>query len=341
MRAFQITGAGDPLQEVNLDPGSPADDEVVVAVDAAGICRSDVHYRAGTRPPPALPLVPGHEVAGTVCAVGNTVTDLAVGDRVCLHYLVTCGTCSQCAIGAEQFCETGQMIGLDRPGGYAESITVPAAAAHHIPDGVSTEAAAVMMCSTATSLHALRRGRAGPGSSVAVFGAGGLGMSAIQLAGLLGADPVFAIDINHDKLATAEALGAAPIHGDGDVVAALVAAGGVDVALELVGSVELMAKALASLAPGGRAVAVGLTHREFGLDPFRDLIRREVELLGSVDHLAAEITEILGWAGEGRIDIDRLITRRIPFDLDEVNAAMDRLEAFGNDIRTVIVPAES
>ena len=340
MRAFQITGAGNPLQETALDRRRPAENEVVVDIAAAGICRSDVHYRAGTRPPPALPLIPGHEIAGTVSAVGTGVTDHSVGDRVCLHYLITCGTCNQCARGAEQFCETGQMIGLDRQGGFAESITLPAVNAHHIPEGVSTEAAAVMMCSTVTSLHALRRGRAGPGTSVALFGSGGLGMSAIQLAVMLGAEPVYAIDINAAKLKTAESLGAVPVDGTGDTVAALRKSGGVDVALELVGSADLMADAVASLVPGGRAVAVGVTHGEFGLDPYRDLIRGEAEILGSADHLASEITEILEWADSGRIDIDRLITRTVPFDLDEVNAALDRLEAFGDDIRSVIVPAE-
>ena len=340
MRALQITGAGEPLREVTLDPGPLGPGEVRVAVGAAGICHSDVHYRAGTRPPPALPLVPGHEVAGTVQSVGAEVSGLATGDRVCLHYLVTCGSCEQCRRGAEQFCEAGQMIGLDRQGGYAESITVPAVNAHSIPTGVSTAAAAVMMCSTATSLHALRRGHTEPGNAVALFGAGGLGMSAIQLALLLGADPVYAVDINPAKLETAESMGAVPVDGGRDVVAALRAAGGVDVALELVGSPQLMADALASLAPGGRAVAVGLTHGEFGLDPYRDLIRPETQLIGSADHLDSEIDELLDWAAAGSIDVEPFITREVPLDVDEVNAAMDRLESFGDDIRTVIVPAE-
>ncbi len=340
MRALQITGAGEPLHEVALDPGRPGPGEVSIAIGAAGICRSDVHYRAGTRPPPSLPLVPGHEVAGTVQAVGAEVSDMEMGDRVCLHYLVTCGSCAPCRRGAEQFCETGQMIGLDRQGGYAESITVPAPNAHPIPDGVSTAAAAVMMCSTATSLHALRRGRTGAGAAVALFGVGGLGMSAIQLALLLGADPVYAVDVNPAKLKTAESMGAVPVDGGGDAVAALRTAGGVDVALELVGSPQLMADALTSLAPGGRAVAVGLTHGEFGLDPYRDLIRPETELIGSADHLDSEIDELLHWAAAGSIDVEPFVTRQVPLDVDEVNATMDRLESFGDDIRTVIVPAE-
>ncbi|MEE9582107.1 MAG: zinc-binding dehydrogenase [Acidimicrobiia bacterium] len=340
MKAFQIVAAGAPLAEVELAEVDPRPGEVVVSIRAAGICRSDVHYKSGTRPVPSLPLVPGHEIAGTVQAIGEGVDTHQVGDRVCLHYLVTCTECDSCRRGAEQFCESGQMIGLDRHGGYAEAIIVPARNAHHIPDGVSIEAAAVMMCSTATSLHALRRGRAGPGSKVAVFGSGGLGMSAIQLALAMQVDAVFAIDTNPVKLDTAAELGAIPIDGSGDVAAAVRAAstGGVDIALELVGSAPLMAKVVASLAPGGRAVAVGITDSEFGLDPYRDLIRTEAEILGSADHLATEIDELLTWAQQGVIDIDRLITQRVPFELGLVNDALDRLEGFGDEIRSVITP---
>jgi len=165
-------------------------------------------------------------------------------------------------------------------------------------------------------------------------------MSAIQLARALGVEVVLAIDTNPTKLEIAADLGATPIDGSGDVVAEVKAAssGGVDVARELVGSASLMAKVVASLAPGGRAVAVGITDSEFGLDPYRDLIRNEAEILGAADHFASEIDEILGWAEQGVIDIDQLITRRLPLDLIEVNGALDRLESFGDEIRSVIVP---
>jgi propanol-preferring alcohol dehydrogenase len=248
--------------------------------------------------------------------------------------------CQWCGIGAEQFCETGQMLGLDRQGGYAEAITLPARNAHPIPDQVSSPAAAVMMCSTATSLHALRKGRVGPGTTVGIFGAGGLGMSAIQLAIALGAERVLAVDINPAKLEVAESLGAVPVDGSSDPVGAVLRAapGGIDVGLELVGAAELMESIVATLAPGGRAVAVGITHTEFGLDPYRDLIRREAEIIGAADHLSSELDELLAMAAAGTIDVDRLITRQIPLDLEEVEAALQRLEAFGDDVRTVIVP---
>lgn len=340
MRSLQIEAVGQPLVAVDLPEPAPGDSEVVIRVEAAGICRSDVHYRAGTRAVPSLPLVPGHEIAGTVVDVGAGVTGPEVGERVGVHYLVTCGRCAACRRGAEQFCDVGAMIGLDRAGGYAEAVVVPAGNARPVPGGVSMRAAAVMMCSAATALHALRRSGLAPGETVAVFGAGGLGMSAVQLARTLGAGDVYAVDVNPVKLEAAERLGAIAVQGAGDAAAALRTAsgGGVDVALELVGDSSVMEAAVAALGPSGRAIAVGITHSEFGLDPFRDLITREAEIRGCSDHLSTEIDELLMMAAAGDVDTDALVTNSVPLDGAEVNGAMDRLEAFGDDIRTVIEP---
>jgi len=342
MRALQIAETGRPLQEVEPVDPVPGPGEIVVSVRAAGICRSDVHYRGGTRPVPSLPLVPGHEVAGIVDKVGPGVEQSRPGDRVCLHYLISCGACEACHRGVEQFCESGQMIGLDRPGGYAEQILVPARNAFPVPDTVPLDVAAVMMCSTSTSYHALRRGRLSVGESMAVFGSGGLGMSAIRLAQVMGAFEVFAVDINPVKLAAATSCGAIPVHaGEGDPVEQILAftgGRGVDVALEMIGLSTAMGQAVASLAPGGRAVAVGITHDEFGLDPYRDLVGREAEIIGSADHLASEIPVLLEMARRGTLDLSGVITRTVPLDLAVVEEALIALEGFGDDIRTVILP---
>jgi threonine dehydrogenase-like Zn-dependent dehydrogenase len=168
-------------------------------------------------------------------------------------------------------------------------------------------------------------------------------MSAIQLAQVMGAAQVLAVDIDPERLAVAETLGATPIDGKGDTVGLVrrASGGGVDVAIELVGSAGLMGAAVAMLAPSGRAVAVGITDSEFGLDPYRDLVTREAELLGASDHLASEVDEVLGYAATGAIDIERLITGTVPLEATAVNGAMDRLEAFGPGIRTVITPQGS
>lgn len=341
MQALQIVGYGEPLAAVELPDPVPGPGEIVVEIRAAGICRSDVHYRSGTRPVPSLPLVPGHEVAGLVADAGPGVGSPAVGDRVCLHYLVSCGVCDACRRGAEQFCETGQMIGLDRQGGYAEKILMPARNAFVVPDPIPMAAAAVMMCSTATSYHAFQRGRLRNGESVAVFGCGGLGASAIQLASALGAFEVYAVDVNPSKLAAATANGAIPVNaGQGDPVEQIrdfTGGRGVDVALELVGLPLTMQQSVASLAAGGRAVAVGLTHEEFSINAYRDLVQREAEAIGSADHLASEIPVLLEMARRGALDFSDVITARVPLERDPVERALVDLEGFGDDVRTVIV----
>jgi propanol-preferring alcohol dehydrogenase len=341
MRTLQLTAVGNPLEAVEVPDPAPGPGEVVVRIEAAGICHSDVHYRSGTRVVPHLPLVPGHEVAGVIETVGDGVDPVRRGSRVCLHYLVSCGVCRACLRGAEQFCERGAMIGLDRDGGYAERIAVPERNAFDVPDGLALDAAAIMMCSSATALHALRRSRLTLGETVAVFGSGGLGQSAIVLAQLLGAGEVYAVDVNPVKLEGAARHGAIPVDAsrhDPVVEIRRMNGSGVDVAVEFVGSPSVMRQAVASLDVTGRAVAVGITRGAFDLDPTADLVHREAEILGSADHTAGEIALLLEMAKRGSLDVAGFVTRTIPLDEAPVNAAMDRLESFGDDIRTVILP---
>ena len=157
MKAIRLAEIAQPLIEAELGDPEVGDGSILVRVEAAGICRSDIHYRAGFPKLAHLPITLGHEVAGTVEAVGGSVETLAVGDRVALHYLVTCGECRHCAAGHEQFCRTQVMLGKDTDGGFAQLVVVPEANAFAVPGGVPATTAAVMMCSTATSFHALRK----------------------------------------------------------------------------------------------------------------------------------------------------------------------------------------
>lgn len=336
MRALQLVNYGAPLEMNEVAEPLPGPEDVVVAVHSAGICRSDVHYRAGFPEVGPLPLTLGHEVAGVVTDRGDDVTGPSAGDRVCVHYQVGCGTCGYCARGLEQFCPGGKMIGNGRPGGWADKITIPARNAIPVPHVVSLEHAAVMMCSSATSLHALRRSRLKAGETVAVFGVGGLGMSAVQLAQIEGASYVYAVDINPAKLEMAAAFGAIPVDATGDPVAALSSVGGVDVALDLVGSAAVMRQCLESLAAMGRAVAVGLTDGTFPVGPYTDLVTGESELIGTSDHLASEIVELLDFAADGRLVLDDIVQRAVPMNAAAVNEALDDLERFGDTVRTVI-----
>lgn len=342
MRALRLVEQGKPLVETELDLPGVGSHDLLVRVRAAGICHSDVHYRDGTVPLKQLPVTPGHEVAGIVERTGGAVRGFEQGDRVCLHYMASCGCCGHCDRGAEQFCITGQMIGNNRDGGYAEYIVMPERSAFLLPDEIPFEHGAIMMCSSATSLHALRKARLAAGETVAVFGAGGLGTSAIQLARCLGALEVFAVDIRQSKLEAAQSYGAIPVDAAGgdpvEAIKQLTGGRGVDVALELVGSPKTMEQSFRCLAVQGRAAVAGLGNKPFEINPYRDLLGREAEVIGVSDHLASEIPQLLEWARRGNLDLSRAVTRTVPLDAAAVNAVLDDLGRFGGDIRAVITP---
>src|SRR5262249_36075189 len=155
MKAVRLVEIGKPLEDAEIRVPDIASNDVLIRVAAAGICHSDAHYRAGISKIDNLPLTLGHEIAGRVERIGSDVKNVAQGDRVCVHYLVHCGQCEFCTRGLEQFCRTVQMIGKHLDGGYAELIKVPARNALALPDEISFEVGAIIMCSSATAFHAL------------------------------------------------------------------------------------------------------------------------------------------------------------------------------------------
>jgi len=342
MKAVRLVEIGKPLEMFEIPAPVPGPGEVLVQIKAAGICHSDVHYRAGKSPVGTLPQTLGHEVAGIVAGVGAGVGTLQPGDRVCLHYLLTCGQCHYCRTDREQFCPHGRMIGKHVDGGYAEYIAVPARNAVSLPPEIPFEQGAVAMCSSSTSFHALRKARLQAGETVAVFGAGGLGMSAIQLGRAMGALQVFAVDISVEKLALAERFGAVPVDaGQGDPVAQirdLTAGRGVDVALEVIGLRQTMEQAVQSLAIQGRAVLAGISELPFAIDSYRDLLGREAEVMGSSDHLLWELGILVEFLRQGRLDLSGVVTQAVPLQAGPIDEVMDALEKFGGQVRTVIVP---
>jgi propanol-preferring alcohol dehydrogenase len=340
-----------PLEMQELPIPSVGENDILVRIQAAGICHSDVHYRAGTSPVGPLPQTLGHEIAGVVEAVGEQVQHRldgapSTGDRVCLHYLVTCGECQYCLTGREQFCPEGKMLGKHCDGGYAEYISVPARNAVALPDEISFEAGAVLMCSSATSFHALRKAGLQAGETVAVFGVGGLGMSAIQLARAFGALAVYAIDIDGEKLRLAERYGAIPIDASLTEPVAevrhLTGGRGVDVSLELIGLPQTMEQAVRSLAVFGRAALVGIAAEPFPIDSYRDLLGKEAQVIGCADHLLWELPTLIEFVRQGALDLSQVVTRTVPLVAGAVNGVLDALEQFGarqsGEVRTVITP---
>jgi propanol-preferring alcohol dehydrogenase len=342
MRAIRLVQIGRPLELCDVPIPQPGPEDALVRVKAAGICHSDAHYRAGVSPVESLPLTLGHEVAGVVEGIGSAVHDLSPGVRVCLHYLATCGLCEWCVQGHEQFCPAAKMIGKHLDGGYAEFIAMPARSLLRLPDPISFEQGAIMMCSSATSFHALNKARLRPGETLAVFGVGGLGISSILLAKAFEAGPVFAVDVQPAKLKLAEELGALPVNAAQvnpvEEILELTSGQGVDVALELIGLPQTMRHAVQCLAKQGRAALVGITDKSFSIAPYQDVLNKEAEIIGVSDHLASELPRLLEWAVAGKLDLSHAITRRVPLVADAVNAALNELENFGPTVRTVINP---
>jgi len=303
MHAVRLTILQSPLINDEIDDPSAGPGEVVVEVRATGICHSDAHYRAGGGTV-ALPLTLGHEIAGVVAGTDQ---------RVALHYLH----------------DDGRMLGKEVDGGYAERIVVPAANLVPIPDGVAFEVAAVMMCSTATAYHALRLASLRTGDRVAIIGFGGLGASAAQLAKVMGAGDVFAVDRVRDKLDLAQSFGAIP--------AAAEELKEIDIALDFAGHPPTTLAALRSLRCGGRIMIVAINLRELAIDPYRDVLANERHIIGVSDHTRDELVELLAMAARGDLDMARVITRRVPLDAAAINAVLDDLDAGTAHLRTVIV----
>ena len=341
MKAVQLIKIGQPLEFRELDIPEITDGDVLVAIKAAGICHSDAHYRSGTAAVSDLPLTLGHEIAGVVERTGAHVGNFREGDRVCLHYLITCGTCRHCKAGREQFCLTGEMLGKGRNGGFAEYVAVPEENVFLLPDDIPFEHGAIMMCSSATSYHALIKARLTKGESVAIFGVGGLGMAAIQLARSFGASKVYAIDINDSKLTLAEQFGAIPIDASKKdpviELSRLTNGEGVDVALELIGLPKTAGQAIESLGLFGRAALVGLDDNPVEVYSYENLIRKEAEIIGVSDHLAEEIPHLIELVRDGSLDLSSTLTQKIQLNDKEINKVLDGLQKFdGENIRSVI-----
>jgi len=342
MKAVRMVEAGKPLALQHIPIPFIGEKDILVRVRAAGICHSDAHYRAGRSRMGMLPITLGHEVAGEVELIGHQVTNVQAGERVCLHYNISCNDCYHCAMGNEQFCDTVRMIGHHLDGGYAEYVAVPERNAIHLPDEIPFEEGATLMCASATALHALRKARLRAGETVAVFGVGGLGLSAIQLAKASGAIQVFAVDIKLDKLELAAEYGAIPVDASRlDAVEEILKftnGKGVNVALELIGLTRTMGQAIEVLGVLGRAVLVGLTSQPISIDTYTQVLGKEAEIIGSNDHLLQELPLVVDMARRKTLDTSRAVSQIIPLDADKINKRLDDLEFYTSDVRAVIVP---
>ncbi|MFQ5679477.1 MAG: zinc-binding dehydrogenase [Gemmatimonadota bacterium] len=340
MRAAVFHGPGRPLELTEVETPVPAPEEVLVRVAGCGLCHTDLHYidhGVKTFKPP--PLILGHEAAGTVAASGEAVEGRAEGDRVLIPAVLSCGRCAYCRAGRENLCERLAMLGNDRDGAYAEFVAVPAAELVSVPDELPLEKACVVADALSTPYHAVKnRARVRPGEAVAVVGCGGVGLNAVQCAVLAGGR-VVAVDLNAARLEVARELGAAETVNPGEVDRAdkeirRLTGGGVDVALEAIGTPETIGLALSLLRKGGRACVIGYSAEPVALSAAR-LMYFELELIGSLGCGAGEYPEILELVRAGRLRLDPVVSGSVP--LAEIGEGLDRLRR-GEGVRWVVTP---
>lgn len=347
MRALLVEafGAVPTVQEVP-DP-SPPPGAVVVTVEATGLCRSDWHAWSGHDPDVSLPLVPGHELAGTVASVGAAVEGVRVGDRVTAPFVMACGSCEACTGGDQQVCTSQEQPGFTYWGSFAEQVVVRQAHVNlvQLPEAVSTDVAALLGCRFATAFRAvLAVGRLSAGEWVAVHGCGGVGLSAVMIAADAGAR-VIAVDPSPSARAMAIQFGAeAAIDptsaGYADVAEQVrhASGGGVHLSLDALGSEATCAASLAGLRVRGRHVQVGLLPPVSGSPrvPLHLLVAGELELLGSHGMAAHAYPELLSLVAAGRLRPERMITRRI--GLDQAGEALAQMGTATGSGVTLIHP---
>jgi D-arabinose 1-dehydrogenase-like Zn-dependent alcohol dehydrogenase len=343
MRAVIQDGVGAPdilhVRSVPV-PEQPTGDQVLIRVRAAGVCYHDLLVREGTyRHLVQFPLVPGHEMAGDVLAVGDAVTRVKVGDQVASTNRETCGQCDLCRSGQEGICPNQRFFGHNGPGGYAELALVRENALSVVPRAIPPDAACMLSCAIGTELHAIRDvGHVRAGDTVLVTGAGGgLGIHGVQVAKLAGAS-VVGLTSTPTKAAAIRAAGADAVvtiaRGERfDDKLRAVAPGGFDVICDNVGE-PVFASCFRTLAIGGRYVFVGqLNDRAISFNPAW-LLLRGTALLGSNSSTRKELDDVVKLVDRGLIK--PILDRTLP--LEDAPAAHRRVMTAEATGRLVLTP---
>ena len=347
------------IEDLTIDHPGPG--EVLIDVHAAGLCHSDLHFMQGKFRTP-LPAVLGHESAGVVLEVGDGVRHVAPGDHVVCCLSLFCGECNACVSGRTFACTDTDRLSRGREGtprlsaadgsrvgqfshlgGFAEQMLVHERAVVRIADDIPLDRAALVGCGVLTGTGAVfRTAGVEPGSTVAVIGAGGIGLAAIQGARIAGAGAVIAVDVTEDKLAIARQFGATlTVNAKevDDVVAAVrdLTGGGVDYSFEAIGAKPTAEQAFRMVAPGGTATIIGMVPSNTPIEVRgMDLLsgrRLQGTMMGS-NRFRIDIPRLLDMYRDGRLLLDEAISGRI--ELDEINEGYDAMQR-GEVTRSVII----
>ncbi|MDV2964910.1 zinc-dependent alcohol dehydrogenase family protein [Nitratireductor aquimarinus] len=335
MKAVFFEAFGETPRLATLPDPTPEPHGVVLKVEATGVCRSDWHGWMGHDDDIELPHVPGHELAGTVAAVGGSVSKWKIGDRVTVPFVGGCGGCPQCHAGHQQVCDHQFQPGFTHWGSFAEYVSIHQADLNLValPENMDFVTAASLGCRFATSFRAVvDQGRTKAGEWVSVHGSGGVGLSAIMIANALGAN-VVAVDIADDKLALAKALGAVSTINARtvpDVAEAVreITQGGAHVSIDALGHPETCFNSIRNLRKRGRHVQIGLMVAEQSTPqvPMAQIIANELEILGSHGMQAHRYDAMMAMIATGKVEPQRLIGKRIA--LEEAIEALTGMDSF-------------
>jgi len=338
MKAAVLNEFKRPLAIEEVHPPKPEAQEVLIAVEACGVCHSDLHLADGDWTQLAKivkkPLILGHEIVGRVVARGHAVQSLDVGDRVGVPWLHwSCGECEFCREGNENLCARQKITGVTVDGGYAEFVKAPASHALPIPRNLSSLEAAPLFCAGVTVYRAFKQARISQGQRVAIFGIGGLGHIAVQIAKAHGAE-IAAVDIVEEKLALASSLGASHTFNPRSPRAAegLRAIGGVHVALVTSAAVAAYNMAFDCVRPSGTLLMVGLPSENVGFPPIL-MAAREIRIQASAVGTRRDLREVLAMAAEGKLRSEVLAR-----PLAEVNEVIEELRRGQISGRVVLTP---
>ncbi len=340
MKAAVFHGPKEPLRIEEVTTPTPGPGEILVKVAACGVCHTDLHYIDHGIPTfKKPPLILGHEASGWVEAMGSSVQQWKIGDRVLLPAVYTCGTCRFCRTGRENICESMVMFGNNVDGAYAQYVLSPAKDAFSLPESLDIQCASILADAVSTPFHAVKnRGQVRPGDVVAVFGCGGVGINVVQLAAAAGAH-VIAVDIDEGKLERALTLGASETFNPKneerpDKALRALSGGGVDIAFEAIGNPTTIQQAYGAIRKGGRLVVIGYTNESFSFNPAR-LMYHELEVVGSLGCRPVDYPPLIRMAAARKIQVDPLVTGRYP--LEDINSAFDTLRR-GEGVRGIILP---
>ena len=323
-----------PVIAMLPDP-SPSSTGVVVKVEASGICRSDWHGWMGHDADITLPHVPGHELAGTIAAVGRNVRNWKIGDRVTVPFVAGCGSCGECQSGNQQVCDYQFQPGFTAWGSFADYVALEFADGNlvRLPENMTFETAASLGCRFVTSFRAVvDQGRCKPGEWVAVHGCGGVGLSAIMIAASMGAN-VIAIDMTEEKLAMARNLGAAAainaakISNVAEAVRDLTD-GGAHLSIDALGHSTTSFNSILNLRKRGRHVQVGLMLGDDATArvPMARVISHELEIRGSHGMQAFRYADMMSMIEAGRLKPQNLISSRM--SLEQAPKALTEMDEF-------------